>query len=253
MPGHPSQPAPASHRRSSGYSQYASHAPREDVRIADIGGGRAPTPSDRSQMNPILPEHNSNLPSISTRYNKEETRSPGRPSSRTSHSLPPPPPPPPSTATSFDRTEGYRYEPAAASRTMEMETAVNPEGIKQESKLGEDHFRDEKKFRQTSGVDEDYDESAADALLSMGNPQLGQKRLREQDHEESKRARGDEDVVKEEEKKEESKEEEVEEGEVEEEVKKEEEPKKETMADAPATSNAQSKEEGLANETAGSA
>ncbi|KAG1182633.1 hypothetical protein G6F36_009049 [Rhizopus arrhizus] len=259
MPSHPSQPQPSSHRRSSGYSQYASHAPREDVRIADIGGGRAPTPSDRSQMNPILPEHNSsNLPSISTRYNKEETRSPGRPSSRTSYSLPPSLTPTltPSKSISYECTEGHRYEPLhqPASRAMEMDTAVNTEVIKQEPKLGggEEHFRDEKKFRQTSGVDEDYDESAADALLSIGNPQLGQKRPLEHDHEESKRPRGDEEV-KEEEKKEESKEDEPEEGEVEEEVKKEEESKKETMADTPATSNTQSKEESLANETAGSA
>ncbi|CAO3673103.1 unnamed protein product [Umbelopsis ramanniana] len=35
------------------YGQHTSSSPRDDVRIADIGGGRAPTPSDRTQMNPI--------------------------------------------------------------------------------------------------------------------------------------------------------------------------------------------------------
>lgn len=35
------------------YGQHPSSSPRDDVRIADIGGGRAPTPSERTQMNPI--------------------------------------------------------------------------------------------------------------------------------------------------------------------------------------------------------
>ncbi|CAM0140222.1 glucose repression mediator protein [Umbelopsis sp. WA50703] len=35
------------------YSQHPASSPRDDVRIADIGGGRAPTPSERTQMNPI--------------------------------------------------------------------------------------------------------------------------------------------------------------------------------------------------------
>lgn len=49
MPG-----GPTGGRRSSPgpYGQHTS-SPRDDVRIADIGGGRAPTPSERTQMNPI--------------------------------------------------------------------------------------------------------------------------------------------------------------------------------------------------------
>ncbi|KAF7728616.1 glucose repression mediator protein [Apophysomyces ossiformis] len=50
-------PSGPSDRRSPGpYPQYQPPAPRDDVRIPDIGngGGRAPTPSERTQMNPIM-------------------------------------------------------------------------------------------------------------------------------------------------------------------------------------------------------
>ncbi|KAI9243124.1 hypothetical protein BY458DRAFT_495468 [Sporodiniella umbellata] len=138
MPGHP-QPT----RRTSG----SYYAPREEVRIPDIG--RTPTPSDRMNMD-------SNLPPMSMRYKEE------RPRMSPSHAE-------------------YRYE---------------------EEKEKEDEKRP---FKQPS-VDEDYDESAADALLSMGNPQLGTKRAIPQDAEDSKRPKGEEkkEEVKEEEKEEES-------------------------------------------------
>ncbi|CEI88757.1 Putative Transcriptional corepressor [Rhizopus microsporus] len=272
-------------RRSSGpYGQYPAHAAREDVRIADIGGGRAPTPSDRSQMNPILSEQqqqqqqqqHGNLPPMSMRYKEDMARSPNlphtsRPSSRSSH------PVTPQQAQSYDhrlspRIENYRYEQqplrSPAQRPME---AVDTH----EKSHEEDEKRKRTPFRQ-SNVDEDYDESAADALLSMGNPQLGQKRSLQHEHEDNKKPRSmpeanhspkeekkEEPVpVGPEEKKEEKKEEEEpEEGEVDEkeegEVKKEDEleKEKETPAEAPANVSTQNniKEEGLANETAGSA
>lgn len=118
----------------------------QDVRLADIGGGRAPTPSDRSQMNPILPEHNSNLPPMSMRYNKEDAR--------------------PSRGPGFGET------------------------VKQEH---------ERKGSRSAAADEDYDESAADALLSIGNPQVGQKRsLVEEKEDENKKKKGNEEELKEE-------------------------------------------------------
>ncbi|CAO3702566.1 unnamed protein product [Rhizopus stolonifer] len=135
MPGHP-QPT----RRTSG----TYYAPREEVRIPDIG--RTPTPSDR--MNSM----DSNLPPMSMRYKEERPRM-------------------------SPHTEN-RYE--------------------------EEKEEEKRAFRQPS-VDEDYDESAADALLSMGNPQLGQKRAIPQDTEDAKRPKGEEkEEVKEEKEEEES-------------------------------------------------
>ena len=249
MPG-PPPPNVSGGRRSPGpynpYPQHNSNNNREDVRIPDIGGGRAPTPSDRSQMNPILHEerhHHSqqhhqqvqqqqqqqqpqNLPPMAMRYKNEGSPNPpphasphSRPSPRTAHPLAPPPPP--STQQPFDHrlsprsvhTEGYRYEQqqqqqrSPAQRPMEVVNESAPKRvvdynnnrpIKHEEQqrqpapsiTKETNSVEEKKERPV--VDEDYDESAADVLLSMGNPQLGQKRALQQEQEENKKPRQEE-------------------------------------------------------------
>ncbi|KAG0940526.1 hypothetical protein G6F60_005506 [Rhizopus arrhizus] len=150
LPAHPSHEPPRdlpmpSHQPNANRRSSNNHL-TQDVRLADIGGGRAPTPSDRSQMNPILPEHNSNLPPMSMRYNKEDAR--------------------PSRGPGFGET------------------------VKQEH---------ERKGSRSAAADEDYDESAADALLSIGNPQVGQKRsLVEEKEDENKKKKGNEEELKEE-------------------------------------------------------
>ncbi|KAI8091265.1 uncharacterized protein B0P05DRAFT_568665 [Gilbertella persicaria] len=173
------------HRRSPGpyHPPYPTTHQREDVRIPDIGGGRAPTPSDRSQMNPIHDErqYQSNLPPMSMRYKEESTPTQsGSPHTRPrnfDHRLSP-------------RTD-YRYE----QRPME------------------------ESFRQEEKKDESFDASVADALLSMGNPQLGQKRaLPQEQQEENKKPRQTEETEPTEkvEKESQVKKEEPEEGEVDE-------------------------------------
>lgn len=275
MPGPP--PAGQGRRSPAPYAQYPPHsnsnnnASREDVRIPDIGGGRAPTPSDRSQMNPILHDERqhhqqqiqqqiqqqqqqqqhhmptqqgqTNLPPMSMRqpYKTEETRSPNpvnaqapppplsssphsRPSPRTS-SHPLAPPQQYNDHRLSPRTghsESYRYEHRSpAQRPMEMESSASPRSrpdygrMKHEepsysnlpprnlehrySKPQTQHEEvptvvekkasPEAHHQRQHVVDEDYDESAADVLLSMGNPQLGQKRALQHEHEDNKKPR----------------------------------------------------------------
>ncbi|KAI8052688.1 hypothetical protein BDF21DRAFT_431766 [Thamnidium elegans] len=115
-------------------------------------------------------------------------------------------------------SESYRYEQqrSPAQRPMEMEaSSVSPRSrpefgrMKHEeqqyhsslpprhsnnnglehryAKPVEDIVAEKKEQRQH--VDEDYDESAADALLSMGNPQLGQKRGLSHEQKDTKKPR----------------------------------------------------------------
>ncbi|EPB84415.1 glucose repression mediator protein [Mucor circinelloides 1006PhL] len=294
MPGAP--PAGTGRRSPGPYGQYPpSSAPhpsssnqREDVRIPDIGGGRAPTPSDRSQMNPIIHDERqqhahhpqqslppqqqqhmppqrmspqqqhqaqhqqspqTNLPPMSMRQPyKEETRSPNpapmssphsRPSPRTSHPLAPPSQYDhrlsPRTGHS-DRYYEQQQQRSPASRPMEVDSSntsspraahrsndyhrmkheeySRPSGpqpmdyAKEDVKREEHHQQQQhhqppppqqqslqqppqqqQQQQQQRPVDEDYDESAADALLSMGNPQLGQKRALQHEQEENKKPR----------------------------------------------------------------
>ncbi|ORX50118.1 TPR-like protein [Hesseltinella vesiculosa] len=102
LPSGPPQPSPtAQSRRSPGPYPFSNN--RDDVRIPDIGngGGRAPTPSDRSQMNPIMSEPTRPSPSgpqgPPAPYNKspqEGLRSPGSnpmmhsPHAKSSHASP---------------------------------------------------------------------------------------------------------------------------------------------------------------------
>ncbi|KAI8355144.1 hypothetical protein BD560DRAFT_484455 [Blakeslea trispora] len=194
-------PAPSA-TPSSSYSQYPQQQQqqqqREDVRIPDIGagGGRAPTPSDRSQMNPILHDERNyqNLPPMTMRqpYSKpsEETRSPvmSSPHARPRN--------PSALTASYDhrlsspRTTEYRYEQRSPAHHIEVDhhRQVSPRSTPSNvyRKPDDYYHREEKK---EDRKDDQYDTSAADALLSMGNPQLGQKRALQQEQEENKKPR----------------------------------------------------------------
>lgn len=245
----PGPPPSNTNRRSPGpYSQYPPHnnssnSSREDVRIPDIGGGRAPTPSERNQMNPIIhderqqhqqqmpPPHQqpNNLPPMSMRqpYKQEETRSPSnpnissphqRPSPRTTHPLVPPQQQPQgydhrlSPRTSHSESN-YRYEQqrSPAQRPLEIVDSSNTSSPRSSTRTDyhrtkheesystrlppkSDLKREDSPHQEKRPEPENYDESAADALLSMGNPQLGQKRIIQHEHEENKKPRSNEPV-----------------------------------------------------------
>ncbi|KAI8365640.1 hypothetical protein EDC96DRAFT_462923, partial [Choanephora cucurbitarum] len=175
---------------------------REEVRIPDIGsgGGRAPTPSDRSQMNPILHDERNyqNLPPMSMRqpYSKSsEERSPvmSSPHARPRNTS--------ALTASYDHrlssprtTADYRYEQRSS---MDIDhhhhhhhRQASPRTTPSNYRKQEEYYHQEKK----ESKDDPYDTSAADALLSMGNPQLGQKRALQQEQEENKKARQNNDV-----------------------------------------------------------
>ncbi|KAI8874619.1 hypothetical protein K501DRAFT_101373 [Backusella circina FSU 941] len=161
---------------------YPSTSSREDVRIPDIGGGgRAPTPSERSQMNPILQEdrHNNLPPMAAMRYKQQQQQDEKRSPVHTSSPRPRVP---------FDRlsprsahSDSYRSSPVM----MEASPRARSEQI------GRLHTpKPEEPLNKGGEEVKDYDESAADALLSMGQPQLaiGQKRpLQQPELEETKK------------------------------------------------------------------
>ncbi|KAF7728103.1 hypothetical protein EC973_006618 [Apophysomyces ossiformis] len=55
-------PMPPQNERRSPVPYHQPQNPRDDVRIPDIGGGRAPTPSERVQMKPMMGDHDRSLP-----------------------------------------------------------------------------------------------------------------------------------------------------------------------------------------------
>ncbi|CDH60327.1 transcriptional corepressor [Lichtheimia corymbifera JMRC:FSU:9682] len=96
-----------------GSHQYQPSPSREDVRIPGIGGGQAPAPSDRSQMNPIVAEDA-----------KQRVRQtpPPPPSAVSDHA---PPPPPQQRHSPFMKSEEPR---TAAPPPPQQQTGLQPRG-----------------------------------------------------------------------------------------------------------------------------
>lgn len=198
------------------YSQHPASSPRDDVRIADIGGGRAPTPSERTQMNPIHdgrpmahpPSQPSPLPKRPQQYpgKRDDMRSPIPPMAEPSR-VTPPMGRPPSTGHSPQQhyqsprqhhaapTEHHymhhEQQPPSSRRSSDpyehegIFHRVHPKQTSQHENNGfhpvhgspavkqEEHAKaDEQRAAAAAAaasrqVDEDYDETAADTLMSI--------------------------------------------------------------------------------------
>lgn len=120
----PGPPPTGSGRRSPGpYGQYppssASHPSssnqREDVRIPDIGGGRAPTPSDRSQMNPIIHDERQQHP----HHPQQQQQQPLPPQQQQQH-MPPQQQPPPQHMSPQQQHQAQQHSPQTNLPPMSM-------------------------------------------------------------------------------------------------------------------------------------